>query len=61
MDDQEMADAEPLEPNSDALRELQRNAQLVEQEEAELAAAERESRCQYAAELKAAHAAIEER
>ena len=65
-DDQEMAEAETLEPNSEALRELQLNNQLVEQvlaeqEAAELAAAKRESERQYTAELMAVHAAREER
>ena len=66
MDDHEMTEADPLEPNSDALQELQRTAQLVEQviaeqEAVEIAAAERESRRQYTAELMAAHAVHEER
>ena len=61
-----MAEAETLEPNSEALRELQLNNQLVEQvlaeqEAAELAAAKRESERQNIAELMAFHAAREER
>ena len=66
MDDHEMIEADPLEPNSNVIQELQRNAQLVEQviagqEAAEISAAERKSRRRYTAELMAAHAAIEER